>query len=149
MARKPLPGPPPAGDSPDPAVRAAALPAVCMDDDRPHPCKQEARMIGVHGNLEAAGVLVGEERVFPGLPAIFGAEDAPLLLGAVAVPERSHEHDIGIAGVDGHPANPARLLEAHMLPGLAGIGGFIDAVADRDIAADEGLTRPRPDDVGV
>src|SRR5881396_3900486 len=35
------------------------------------------------------------------------------------------------------------------LPGLPGVGGLVDAVADRDVTADPCLARAGPDDVGI
>src|SRR5262249_22259797 len=59
------------------------------------------------------------------------------------------ENDVGIAGIDYDPRNPACFVETHVSPGLASVSRLIDAVADRDIAANEALAGAGPDDVVV
>ncbi len=44
---------------------------------------------------------------------------------------------------------PPRRFQAHVLPGLASVHGFVDAVADGDVGADVGLARARPYDLGI
>src|SRR5947207_1292850 len=56
-------------------------------------------------------------------------------------------NDIGIRRMDAQPADGARLGEAEMLPGFTGVGGFIDAVALHDVAAELTFTHADVDDV--
>jgi hypothetical protein len=51
--------------------------------------------------------------------------------------------------VDADPRNRLGLLQAHMRPRLAGVGGFINAVALNDVAAQLRFSHPGVHDVGV
>ena len=133
----------------EPAAGTAAVAAPGVDLERPHPGEEDARVLRVHRDVGAAGVLVGEERLGPGLAAVGGAEDAALLLRAVGVAERARQHDVGILRVDHEARDAAGLLQAHERPGLAGVHGLVDALAERDVAADLALAGARPDDVRI
>ena len=65
------------------------------------------------------------------------------------MPHCGDKNGIGILRVDHDPGYPTGLLQTHVLPGLSGVGGFVDAVTDGDVAADEGLTGSGPDEVWV
>ena len=133
----------------DPAPRPAALPAPGVDLDLPHPGEENPRVGRVHDDVRRAGTLVHEQHPLPGLPAVRRAVDPPLLLRPVAVPQRGDVDDVRIAGVDDDAGDAACVVEPHVLPGLAGIGGLVDPVADRDVAADPCFPCAGPHDVGV
>src|SRR6185295_13375146 len=103
---------------------AGASPGV--DLDLPHAGERQARVAGVTG-----------------------AVDAALLLRTVGVAERAGQHDVRIARVDDDAADPPRRVEAAVRPRLAGVCRLVDAVADRDVAADERFAGAGPDDVRV
>ena len=107
-------------------------------------------MRGLFGSIErsmAAGVLVAKEDALPGLAAIARAIDAALLVRAMRVTERGDVDEIGILRVDAHLADVARLREAAVRPGLAAVGGLVDAVAVRDVAANRRLAHADVDHV--
>ena len=83
------------------------------------------------------------------LPPSLRAEEATLLVWAVGMAERGDIDDVGIGRMDAHLADIARIFEAEMRPGLARVGGLVDAVAMRDIAANGGLAHANIDHVGV
>ena len=101
-------------------------------------------LLRIHRDVRAAGVLVDEQRRSPGLAAVGRAEDAALRLRPVGVAERAREHDVRIRRIDDEARDAAGLLEAHQRPGLAGVGGLVDALPDRDVAADAWPRRCRP-----
>ncbi len=113
------------------------------------PANRIARVLRIHGDVRAAGVLVGEERLGPRLPAVGGPEYAALLLRPVGVAERTRQDDVRILRVDHQARNPPGLLQAHQRPGLAGVHGLVDALAQRDVTADLALAGPGPDDVRI
>ena len=83
----------------------------------------------------------------PGLAAVGGLVQAAV--GGIA-PQPSSDAGIdrvGIARVDHDPCDPLRIGQAHIGPGVAAVGGLVDAVADGDRVAGPGL--PRADPVGV
>ena len=62
--------------------------------------------------------------------------DAALLVGHERIAERGHIDDVRIRRVHADGGDLADVAQSNKGPGLARIGGLIDAPADRDIAAD-------------
>jgi len=120
-----------------------------MYDERPCPSKQDPGIVGIHGNFKNTRILVKEEDLFPIFTAIFGAVDTSFFLGTIAVSQRSYKHDVRIVSIDRYTPDPAGFIQTHMFPGLAGIGGAVDTVPDRDVAADKSLSRPSPDNIRI
>jgi hypothetical protein len=137
------------GRSKQPAARAAARPAPRVDLQLPHTGEEHARVVRIHGDIGAACVLVDEQHTVPRSAAIGRPEDAALRLRAVRVAERAGEDDVGVLRVDDHARDPAGPLEAHARPRFAAVGRLVDAVADRDVAADECLAGAGPDHVRI
>src|SRR5262249_7613320 len=104
---------------------------------------------GVHLHVDDAGVLVGVEDLGRGRAAVGGLEQAALGVGAVEPAEGADVDDVGVGGVNGDAADLESLFEAHVLPGLAAVGGLVDAVAVGDAVARVVLAGADPDDVGV
>ena len=149
VARQSLPRRAAVGRFEEAAARAAARSSPRVDLDLPHAGKQNPRIAHVDRDVGAARVLVDEERALPRLAAIGGAVHAAIGLRAVRVAEGAGEHDVGIARIDRDAADASRRIEPGVRPGLARIGRLVDAVADRDVAADERLARAGPHDVGI
>src|SRR5213594_1451251 len=63
--------------------------------------------------------------------------------------ERGDEDDVRVLWIDNDAANLARLLEPDVLPGLAGVGGFVHAVAELDRIAHVGFAGADIDDVRI
>ena len=110
---------------------------------------QHLRVIGVERKIHGAGATVAEQYFLPGLAAIPGAEDAALGVGAVGVAERRNVDQVGIGGVHANARDRLRIGEAHVLPGLAGVDGFVHAVALHDVAAQFGFAHADVDHVGI
>src|SRR5690606_15947197 len=87
--------------------------------------------------------------LLPGLAAIHAAEDTALLVRSPGMAKGRHVDDVRVVGVDGDVTDVAGVLQTHVLPGLAPVGGFVDAVTVRDVAADVRLAGTNVDDVGV
>src|SRR5262249_17074463 len=68
----------------------------------------------------------------PGLAAVGGLVEAAV--GAVRPELARHAgvDDVAVLRMDENPHDALGLLEAHVGPGLAAVGGLVDAVADRD-----------------
>ena len=69
------------------------------------------------------------EDVLPRLAAVVGAEDAALLVRAPQVTHRRNVHDVRVARMDEDAPDVLRGVEAHVAPGVPGVGGLVDAVA--------------------
>src|SRR5688500_10358709 len=100
-------------------------------------------------DVDRAGVLIDEECALPGPSTIRRLVHTTLLLRTVAVALRGHPDDVGIRRVDHDPADASGGIESHVRPRASGIGGLVDAVADRDVASNERLAGARPDDVRI
>ena len=137
-----------AGDV-DRAAGAAGGARPGADGDLPHAGEEGAGVGRIDHQVAGAGLLVHEEHVLPGDAAVERAVDAALGLGRVAVADRRRVDDVRVGRVHDDAADPARSLQPHVGPRLAGVQRLPDAVADRHVGADERLAGPGPHDVGV
>src|SRR2546425_1857671 len=58
-------------------------------------------------------------------------------------------HRVRIIWINYDPPDSSCLFQTHLSPCLTRVGGFVDPVANRDMAADPCFASPGPDDVGV
>src|SRR5262249_48301438 len=77
----------------------------------------------VHRQVDEAGLLVDELDALPGLAAVGGLVDAALLVGRPDVAQGGDVHDLGVPGVDDDAGDVLGVGQAHVLPGLAAVGG--------------------------
>ena len=56
---------------------------------------------------------------------------------------------VGIAGIDGQRGNLLAIAQAEMRPGLARVGGFVNAVANGEIGAMQAFAAADIDDIGI
>ena len=110
---------------------------------------ENARVVGVHREIDDARAVVDKEDLFPCLAAIGGAENAPLFVGAEHMAERSDVDMIGVVRMDADLANLSRIAKADVLPRLPRIRRAVDAVTGGDIASGAGRSRPNVDDVRI
>ena len=103
----------------------------------------------VEDQIDCAGVVVTVEDFLPGGAAVLGAEHAAFGIAPVGMAEGGDVDEIGIGGADADARNGLRLGEADILPGAAGVGGLVDAVALHDVAAKLGFAHSDVDGVGV
>src|SRR5205085_6909428 len=73
--------------------------------------------------------------LLPGGAAIERAKEAALGVRAVRMAEHSDKNAVGIARINGDGTDLLAVAQAEMLPGLAGVGGFVDAIAGREVGA--------------
>src|ERR1700687_285685 len=71
--------------------------------------------------------------------SIDGFVDAALFVGTKSVPQSANVNDARILRIDHNPADLARVLQADVIPRCAAVGGFVDAVAGRDVRTNVGL----------
>ena len=91
------------------------------------------RVRRVEGEVDRAGVLVFVEHSLPRPSAVARAIDAAFVVRAVRMSERRREDAIGILRIDQQRTDLPGLAEAQVFPCLACVGGFVDAVADREV----------------
>src|SRR5262249_15660239 len=103
----------------------------------------------VHLQVDDARLVVDVEHPLPALAAVGRLEDTALLVGAVQPADGADVDGVRVGRVDGDVAGLEGLRDAHVLRGLAAVGGLVDAVAVGDGVARVVLARPHPDDVAV
>src|SRR6201989_283167 len=67
---------------------------------------------------------------------ILGPKNAALLLRPRGSPESANKNSIGIFWMNYNSTYTSGLIQSHVLPGLAGISGFVDAVPHDVTVAD-------------
>src|SRR5439155_12941266 len=149
LAGEPLPAHAAVPGNEETAPRPAAFSSPGVDFELPRAGEENPRIVRIHSQVRAPRVFVYKKRFIPGLAAVRGPEDTPLRLWTVGMAEHAGTDDVRITGINDDAADPARLLEAHGSPGLPRIGGLVDPVADRDVAANKGLAGSCPDYVRV
>ena len=85
----------------------------------------------------------------PALSAISGAEDATFRISSVSVTECRNENNVGILRVNGEAADVATVFESDRMPGFAGVGALVHAIALQDVVANAGFAGAYVDDVWV
>ena len=103
----------------------------------------------VEGEVHGAGALVLVEHFLPGLAAIGGAEDAALRIWTVGVAEHGDEEAVRIARVHEDGGDLLSVAQSEVTPRLAGVSGFVHAVADGEIGTLEAFAAAYVDDVGI
>ena len=126
---------------PQAALRPCADEAPGSSEHLPHRGVEDSGVVGVHRQVDRAGPVALEQDALPRAAAVGGAEDAALLVGAEGVSERRDVEPVGVARVDPYAGDVPRVVEADVLPGGAGVGGAVYAVAVGDVAADARLAR--------
>ncbi len=87
---------------------------------------------GSRRDVGAAGVVVHEQHLLPGLAAVLRAEDAALGMTVRRRRRwRTRRRVCAVLRVDGDAGDALGVLEAQALPVVAAVGGLVDAVADR------------------
>ncbi len=115
-----------------PAARHVRRPAARLPDRR----KENPRIGGVQREIHGAGGIRPEQHFLPGLAAVFGPEHAALGIRPERVAEYGDVHEVGVRGMDADRADLARVPESDVGPCLAGVGGFVNAIPRRHVAAD-------------
>ncbi len=117
------------GGFPDAAIRAAAIETPGLAARFPEAGVEHARIRGVHGKVDRAGVGTAREDLLPRSAAIGGAVDAAHFIGSPEMAQRGHVDDVGIPGMHADRADVKSILQADVLPSLARVSGFVNAVA--------------------
>ena len=94
--------------------------------------------------------VIDVENFLPGLTAIDCLEQSSF---RVLVPHKSAQrtdpNDVRILRMNGECPGLKRLLQPHVLPGLAAVSRFVNAVAPGNAVAGIGFSSPDPDDVRI
>ena len=116
------------------ASRTTAGKAEGVTQHLPHRCIEFVGASRHEVDIVCAGVLIDVKDFFPGSASVPAAKHAAVLAGPVIPALRGYQDDVGIFRVDYDAACLSDPGQSHMLPGGAGIDGFIDPVTVRIIA---------------
>src|SRR6185437_2023963 len=122
-----------------PAVEAPAFALPLVERGVEH-----LGVAGIEGKVGGAGVFIPVQDLPPGPAAVGGFEDAALGVGTPEVADGGHVDGIGVGGVDDDAADVVGVLEAHVLPVAAAVGGLVYAVAPGRALAVVGLAAAGP-----
>ena len=120
--------------------RAPGIPQGGID----HP-----RIGGIESQVHGARVGSAIQHLLPGASAVRGAEYAALRVGRVGMAEDRHVDPLRVSRVNPNAGDLARIAQADVGPGLAGVHGFVDAVAEADLGADIGLAGAHVENIRV
>ena len=149
VARDLFPGLAAVGRLEEAAARTAARHLILDAIRLPHRRVHHARVLAIDRDVDRAGLGVAEQHLLPGLAAVDRLEHAALVVVLAVAAEVGDEDDVGVGRMDADLRDRVGVVEADVRPGLAGVGGFVDAVAAHDVAADAGFAHADVDDVGI
>jgi hypothetical protein len=135
MIRQPGPRLPGVRRLPDAAAGTAAVEAPGRAAALIRRAVQDVRVDRVHDDVGEARVLVDELRERPVGAAVRRLVEAALLVRSEQVPDRGDVEDIRVLRMDDDARDALCLLQPHLLPRLAGVGGLVDAGAERGALA--------------
>jgi hypothetical protein len=92
----------------------------------------------MNDDIDCADVFIAEHFV-PRLSAICAAVNAALLVRCVEMSDRCNEQHVRISRIDSDLSNVLRVVEADVLPRLAGIDGLVHAIPVTDGIAESGF----------
>ncbi len=139
--RQPRPRPPEVRRPPQAAARPVRrrIDAPRRPPRLPQRGEDDVGPVGTDGEVDRAGVGVAEQRALPRAAAVVGAEDPPLRIGAVGMPQHRGEHDAGIARIDAQAGDRLRVRQAGGLPAAPAVGRAERPDPLRDVGAHVGL----------
>ena len=107
------------------------------------------RIARVEREISAADVIVFGKHLLPGLSAIERAINSALSVRAVRMSHGRYKHTIRIVRIDEDGADLLRVTQSKVLPGLAGIGGFVDSISYREIGPAQSFAAAHVNDVRI
>ena len=116
---------------------------------RVHAGVENVGVIGIRGQIGAAGLRINVEHSRPGLPAIGRPEYAALLVGSPFAAQRAGVDDVRRARVNHDARDLVRLREADVRPVLPRIHRFVHPVANGRVVARISLAGAHVQHVGV
>ena len=85
----------------------------------------------IHGDIHDAGIIIDEKNAIPGFAAIGGFIEAALRIRSPQTAECRDVNHVWIRGMNHDAADVAGGVEAHLIPSLAAVSGFVNTVATK------------------
>src|SRR5262245_7043514 len=102
---------------------------------RVHAGVEDVRVARIGSDVGARRLRVDVQHLTPCFAAVDGLEDAALFVRPPLATQAAGVHEVGVLRVDDDARDLVRLRETDVRPVLAGIDGFVHAVADRRVVA--------------
>src|SRR5262249_6743101 len=115
----------------------------------PEGSEKNPGIVGIHRQIDRAGIGAAIEDLLPAPAAVARTEDAALLVGAENVAQRRHIDEVGVRRMDADAADMLGRAQPDIRPGAAGIARLVEAVAIGDVEPDLGLAGARVDDIAI
>ena len=115
----------------------------------PHRHDQRFRVLRIEPRINHPGLVVYEKYLGPILPAVGGFEQPTIFVRPVKPSHRTGVNDVRVLRVNQNLADLERLVQAHVLEGLARIGALVNAVTIRDGVSRVRFTAADPHNVRV
>src|ERR1017187_12607 len=122
----------------------------CLPAEIPHGCVDGLGILRGHRQHAASGRTIRSgEHFAPGLAAVAGLVNAAFVVIVPQVAGGACVYDVAVLGIDQNLGDVFGILEAGVLPVLAAVDGFVDAVADGDAVAQPAFAGAHPYDFRV
>ena len=116
---------------------------------RPQHRVQRVGIARVDQHLVGAGVFVLVEHLLKRATTISGAEHTALGIRTIRVTEDGDEEAVGVGRINRNGRDHLTVFQSELLPRASGVGGLVDAVADRQVGTNNAGACPHIDDVGI
>ena len=115
----------------DPAAGPTAVVSPCLTLPLIHRRKERLWIIGVHRQVDGAGMCIDEQHLIPTLATVHRAIDATLRVRTPEVTHRRHVGHIGIFGMHLNSRDVMRILEPEVRPALTSVRGAVHSITPR------------------
>ena len=131
------------------AARPAARHRVLHAEGFPHRCVHHVGIGAIDGKVDGRCLVVAEQHASPRLAAVGALVDAPLIVRSAHVAKGGNPDDVRVGGMHADFRDVLFFAEPDVCPGLACVGGLVDAIARHDVAANARFAHPYVHDVGI
>ena len=133
------------GGSVESAARAAGAEGPALAAEIPQRSEHSFWFLRAHGDQPATRGSVGATQYFfPRLPAIRGQVDSALLVVIPQVAGGADQDAIAVFGIDQDFRDVLGVVQPHVGPVLAAVGGLVDPISNRNTVPHPRFSRYRP-----
>src|SRR5207244_3970871 len=93
--------------------------------------EDDVRVGRIEFERDRPGVFILVQNFLPSLTAVGRAEDASFFIRSVRMAEHGDEDSVGVMWIDDDGTDLLAVFQPHVPPGLAAVGGFVNAVPGR------------------
>ena len=105
--------------------------------------------MGIHNQVDRAGVVILEQDLFPRFSAIDATKNAALGIRAIGVAQSRYKDNVRVARMNHDASDMLSVFQTDVGPGLAPVGTLVHTVPVGDVAANACFSRAYVHHVGV